>query len=63
MDFGNDDNFGSAWHSNPRIKEPWYEVEFERTRPFNMISLVDNNESFSSYRIHYLKTEFGMRFP
>ena len=63
MDFGNDDNFGSAWHSNPRIKEPWYEVEFERTRPFNMISLVDDNQSFSSYRVHYLKDGVWHKIP
>lgn len=55
MDFGNDDNFSSAWHSNKRIEEPWYQVELERTRPFNMISLADNNESFSSYRVYYEK--------
>ena len=31
MDYGNDDNFGSAWLSNKRVKEPWFEVELEQT--------------------------------
>lgn len=63
MDFGNDDNFSSAWHSNKRIEEPWYEVELDRTRPFNMISLVDNNESFSSYRVYYEKDGVWHEIP
>ena len=53
MDYGNDDNFGSAWLSNKRVKEPWFEVELERTRPFNMVTLVDQNQSFGSYRLFY----------
>lgn len=63
MDFGNDDNFSSAWHSNKRIEEPWYEVDLDRTRPFNMISLVDNNESFSSYRVYYEKDGVWHEIP
>lgn len=63
MDFGNDDNFSSAWHSNKRVEEPWYEVELDRTRPFNMISLVDNNESFSSYRLYYEKDGVWHEIP
>ena len=55
MDFANDDNFGSAWHSNKRVKIPWFEVELDRTRPFNMITLYDPNESFTGYRFSYLK--------
>ncbi|MCD8318481.1 MAG: alpha-L-fucosidase [Paraprevotella sp.] len=55
MAFGNDDNFGSAWQSNKRVKEPWFEVDLGRMRPFNMITLVDQNESFSSYRLFYQK--------
>lgn len=63
MDYGNDDNFGSAWWSNKRVKEPWFAVEFERTRPFNMISLVDHNESFSSYKFFYEKDGVWHEIP
>lgn len=63
MDFGNDDNFSSAWHTNKRIEEPWYEVDLDRTRPFNMISLADNNESFSSYRVYYEKDGVWHEIP
>lgn len=63
MDYGNDDNFGSAWWSNKRVKEPWFTVEFERTRPFNMISLVDQNESFSSYKLFYEKDGVWYEIP
>lgn len=63
MDFGNDDNFSSAWHSNKRVENPWFEVELDRTRPFNMITLADNNESFSSYRIYYEKDGAWYEIP
>ncbi len=63
MDFGNDDNFSSAWHTNKRIEEPWYEVDLDRTRPFNMISLADNNESFSSYCVYYEKDGVWHEIP
>ncbi len=63
MDYGTDDNFGSAWYSNKRVKEPWFEVQLERTRPFNMITLVDQNESFSSYRLFYEKDGVWHEIP
>lgn len=53
MDFANDDNFGSAWVSNPAVAEPWYEVILDRSTPINTITLTDHNRSFDSYRIFY----------
>ena len=53
MDYANDDDFGSAWHASPRVDEPWYCVMFRRARPFNMVTLYDDNLSFSSYRLYY----------
>lgn len=39
-DFGNDDDFGSCWHSNPAVANPWYAVELDREKPFNMVVLT-----------------------
>jgi alpha-L-fucosidase len=41
MDLGNDDNFHTAWLSNPTVNAPWYEVDLDRERPFNMIVITE----------------------
>lgn len=41
MDFGNDDNFRTAWRSNPAVKAPWYEVDLEREKAFNMVVITE----------------------
>ena len=41
MDFGNDDNFRTAWQSNPMVKSPWYAVYLDREKPFNMVVLTE----------------------
>ena len=38
-------------------------MDLDRTRPFNMISLVDNNDSFSSYRVYYEKDGVWHEIP
>lgn len=53
MDFGNDDDFSTFWKSNNSVKEPWYEVCFDRTRPFNMITIADINLSIKKFRLLY----------
>ena len=53
MDFGNDDNFNSPWRSNPEIEQPWYEVNLKKLQPFNMITIVDSEQSIKSYRLLY----------
>ncbi|MBO8471874.1 MAG: alpha-L-fucosidase [Bacteroidetes bacterium] len=53
MDFGNDDDFGTAWRSSPSVDEPWYEVEFFRDRPVNAVCIVDRERSIRSYRLMY----------
>jgi len=55
MDFGNDDNFHNAWRSNPKVKEPWYEVSMGKNQPFNVITIVDSEKSIKSYRLLYLE--------
>ncbi|RYF99505.1 MAG: carbohydrate-binding protein, partial [Chitinophagaceae bacterium] len=40
MDFANDDSYNTAWISNPTVKEPWYEVTFDKVKPVNMIVIA-----------------------
>ena len=53
MDFGNDDDFSTAWVSNPAIKEPWYEVELDGRQPFNALTIVDSRHCIKKYRLQY----------
>ena len=56
MDFANDDNFGSAWVSNPATKgEVWYELDLERGKTFNTIVLTEGKDNPSAYSLRYLK--------
>lgn len=36
MDLANDDNFYTAWKSNPVVRQPWIEVDLEKLQPFNI---------------------------
>jgi alpha-L-fucosidase len=53
MDFGNDDNFHTAWQSNPTVKQPWYEVELGTEKPFNAVVLTEEKDNISRYRLEY----------
>ena len=55
MDFGNDDNFNNPWRSNPTVKQPWYEINLGKLQPFNMITIIDSEQSIKSYRLLYEK--------
>ena len=53
MDFGNNDNFGNAWLSNPEVKDPWYQIDLEKLQPFNTITIFDQRDSIKKYSIMY----------
>lgn len=53
MDFGNDDDFETAWLSNKVVKEPWYEVDFGKDEPFNMATITEASPNIAKYRIEY----------
>lgn len=53
MDFGNDDNFRTAWESNTEVKQPWYEVQFPRDQLFNTIVITEAKPVISRYRLEY----------
>ena len=55
MDFGNDDDFGSAWQSNSIVKQPWYEVVFDSDKAFNAISITETGNHISKYRVEYFQ--------
>jgi len=55
MDFANDDDFHTSWLSNPTVKAPWYEVELDGDRSFNMIVITENKANISRYRLEYFK--------
>ncbi|HWB25058.1 MAG TPA: alpha-L-fucosidase [Chitinophagaceae bacterium] len=53
MDFGNDDNFKTAWQSNPAVKKPWYEVDFDKPTTFNTVVITEPAANINSYRLEY----------
>jgi alpha-L-fucosidase len=53
MDFANDDRFGSNWQSNATVKQPWYEIDFDKDKSFNMISIVEDGSNIKKYRLEY----------
>lgn len=54
MDFGNDDDFGRSWISNPTVKQPWYEVVLKKEEGFNMIVIAESRKPrINKYRLEY----------
>ncbi len=57
MDFANDDNFGSSWHSNPAVQQPWYEVTLSNSeQAFNTIVITEgvDDSRIQQYKLEYL---------
>ena len=52
-DFGNDDDFHSHWESNEHIEKPWYTVDLEVEKPFNMVTITEAKKGVLKYRIQY----------
>ncbi|MDE1191720.1 MAG: alpha-L-fucosidase [Arachidicoccus sp.] len=54
MDFGNDDDFGTSWSSNPQVKHPWYEVDLGREQAFNTVVITEGGQPvINKYHIEY----------
>jgi alpha-L-fucosidase len=53
MDFANDDRFNSSWQSNATVKQPWYEIDFDKAQRFNMISIVEDGNNIKKYHLEY----------
>ena len=53
-DLAIDGYFHSAWRSEPRIKEPWWQVNFKEITSFNTIAITqDKDDVAQTYRIEY----------
>lgn len=53
MDFANDDRFTTSWQSNSTVKQPWYEIDFDKAQRFNMISIVEDGSNIKKYHLEY----------
>ncbi|MEI9920372.1 MAG: alpha-L-fucosidase [Bacteroidota bacterium] len=53
MDFANDDNFTTAWNSNPTVKNPWLEIDLGKEQPFNMVTVYESKSLIKKYRLEY----------
>jgi alpha-L-fucosidase len=53
MDQANDDDFTTSWISNPTVEKPWYEIDFDRDKAFNAISIAEEKANISNYRLEY----------
>jgi len=62
-DFGNDDDFETAWRSHPTVATPWYQVELDRCKPFNAVMILDALGSIESYRILYERAGEWFEIP
>ncbi|MXV16363.1 alpha-L-fucosidase [Hufsiella ginkgonis] len=49
MDFANDDNFRTAWRSNPTVKEPWLEIDFKSAKTFNAVVIAEPKANITKY--------------
>ncbi|RYY58041.1 MAG: carbohydrate-binding protein [Chitinophagaceae bacterium] len=52
-DFGNDDDFETAWTSNPTVTKPWLEIDLGKSQEFNMISIYQAKASITKYALEY----------
>jgi alpha-L-fucosidase len=53
-DFATDEKFYTSWRSEPRIKEPWWQVNFRDITSFNTIAITEDKDDMSQYyRIEY----------
>lgn len=54
MDYANDDNFITAWRSNPATETPWISVTLDREQQINMIVLTEASHSnIQVYELEY----------
>jgi alpha-L-fucosidase len=53
MDLANDDDFTTSWVSNTTVSHPWYEIDFDRDKPFNTISIAEEKPNITKYHLEY----------
>lgn len=54
MDFANDDDFVTAWTSNPRVEKPWWSVDLGDDTVINMVTVTEEKGgTMREYTIEY----------
>ncbi len=53
MDLANDDDFTTSWVSNTTVAKPWYEIDFDREKAFNTVSIAEEKPNISKYHLEY----------
>jgi len=53
MDLANDDDFTTSWVSNTTVEHPWYEIDFDRDKSFNTISIAEEKPNITKYHLEY----------
>lgn len=54
MDFANDDDFVSAWTSNPRVETPWWSVELGDGKTIDMVTITEEEGGvMKEYTLEY----------
>lgn len=55
MDFANDDDFSTAWTSNPRVETPWWQVCLDGPKTIDMVTITElHGGVMQAYRLEYL---------
>ncbi len=63
MDFASDDSYRTSWQSSATVEKPWYEVDFQKDKPFNAISIAQPSLTFNQYTLEYWNgTEWKLLF-
>ena len=44
MDLANDDNYSTCWESSPAVKEPWWQVNLDKTTPVSSVVITTGGE-------------------
>jgi len=57
MDLANDDDFTTSWVSNTTVEHPWYEIDFDRDKAFNTVSIAEEKPNISKYRLEYFSND------
>ena len=55
MDLANDDDFTTSWVANSTVKNPWYEIDFDREKAFNTISIAEDKPNITRYRLEFYR--------
>ena len=54
MDFANDDNFATNWRANLMGKDPWYAIDLQQEKAFNMFVIADKSPAtINKYELQY----------